>query len=656
MNLKSPRPAPAVARGPLRLSLAVAALFLFGTADERFFGVISDEQQMLSTACSIATGGGVGVSRDFLLRTDRVGGDAASWYGLAQPLAEVPAMLLAGPWERLFGARSSQTLFVFTEIVLILLAAAASGRLARAAGASPAGEVIAVLGTAVASPLATYAASGFSEPLQAAALAGAALTAALAVRASGARSDRLAALAGLLAGIAVLAKVTNFGTAPFALLPLLLDRVEPLSRRTFRRVALAAMGALPVLAVWVAGEITRFGGPFRTYTGDGFCHPLLDGAWRLLAGPNEGLFLYFPLSVVAVLGVGVLSRQARTRGIGFGVAGVFGVLLVSSATWWWWDGTVGFGPRLLVPALPLLAAAAGAALPASGVPRFTTWALLAAGVPLNALGLLQNDAVTMLLIERSSPVTLSSEEQARLPKIVLKSASPRTGRFPRSLFKGDDAAFGSIRLHAKLLAVRWTTAEGHEREDALHGFPWSPRHPPLERQIGISPAETPPAAAERYLLGPFRWPVLSRALLASRQDRTAEFNAAWQLALNDQVTRALDMERASRAERLASRLWNALPTPGTAALLIESLRLGRKREEAARFLDSAPESIRSAPAVLVVRALIARDNGLSDLATGLLSAAAVRWKVPALEAARARPPAEWPSSYRKIIAGPRPGS
>ncbi len=637
------------ARSPLRLSLAAAALFLCVAADERFFGVISDEQQMLSTACALATSGSVGVSRDFIVKTDRPAGDAASWYGLAQPLVEVPAMLLAGPCERVFGARSSQTLFVLTEIALILLAAAAAGRLARIAGAPPAGEALAVLGTAVASPLATYASSGFSEPLQAAALTGAALMAALAVRAEGGRSDRLAALSGVLAGVAVLAKVTHLAAAPFALLPLVLDRAGPGGRPRFRRLAAAAAGAAPVLALWVAGEISRFGGLFRTYTRDGFSHPLFDGTWRLLVGPNEGLFPYFPLSLAAVAGIVVLSRQPRTRGIGLGVAGVLGVLLLSSARWWWWDGTVGFGPRLLVPVMPLLAAAAGAALPSPGAARVAVWALAGLGVPLTALGFLQNDSVTTLLIERSSPVTLTAEEKARLPKIVLASASPRTGRFPRSLFKGDDAGFGSIRLHAKLLEVRLTTAPGYEREEALRGFPWSPRHPPLDQPIGVSAPETPAYAAERYLLGSFRWPVLFRALLASRQDRTTEFNAAWQLALADQVMRALDTKSVPLAERLSWRLWSALPTAGTATLHAESLRLGGKREEAARFVNAAPERVRSAPTILAVRALIARDEGFPELAAGLLSSAAGRLRTPSVDAALTRPPAEWPSTYRELM-------
>ncbi|MFI5182123.1 MAG: hypothetical protein ACHQPI_12075 [Thermoanaerobaculia bacterium] len=652
MRKKPPPPGPAATRSPFRLSIVVAALFLCATADERFFGVISDEQQMLSMACAIATTGEVGISRGFIQKTDRPGGDAASWYGLGQPLVEVPAMLLAGPWERLFGSRSSQTLFVLTQIGLVLLAASAAGRLARAAGAPPAGEVVAVLGTAVSSPLVTYASSGLSEPLQAAALAGAMAAAALAVRGGGARSNRLAVFSGFLAGAAVLAKVTNLAVAPFTLLPLLLDRTEPGGRTSPRRALLAAAGATPALALWVGGEVSRFGGLFRTYDRDGFCHPILDGAWRLLVGPNEGLLLYFPLSIAAFFGIVVLSRRPGTRGIGLGTAGVLGVLLVTSARWWWWDGTVGFGPRLLVPAMPLLAAAAGVALPALGAARIASWALFAAGVGLNAVGLLQNSAVTTLLIERSSPVALTAEEKARLPKIVLRSASPRTGRFPRSLFKGDDPDFASLRLHAKLLAIRWRTAEGRQREEALRGFPWSPRHPPLEHEIASSAPGTPFYAAERDLLGPHRWPSLFRALTASAQDRTFDFNAAWQQALADQVTRALDMGRALRAERLASRLWSASPTSGAAALYAESLRLVPRHEEAGRFLNSLPERIRTAPSVLVVRALLARDEGSQVLAEALLAGAARGLRTPGIEDALSKPPAEWPATYRALIEGP----
>jgi hypothetical protein len=652
MRKKPSTPSPAATRSPLRLSIAVAALFLCATADERFFGVISDEQQMLSMACALSTTGEVGISRGFIQKTERPEGDAASWYGLGQPLVEVPAMLLAGPWERLFGPRSSQTLFVLTEIVLILLAAWAAGRLARAAGATPAGEAVAVIGTAVASPLVTFASTAFSEPLQAAALTGAAAAAALAARGQGSRADRLAVLAGFLAGLAVLAKVTNMAVAPFALVPLLLDRPDPETRPSLRGVLLAAMGAAVSLSVWAAGELARFGGFFRTYGRDGFCHPLLDGAWRLLLGPNEGLVLYFPLSLAGVAGIVALLRRPETRGIGLGTAGVLGALLATSASWWWWDGTVGFGPRFLVPAMPLLAAAAGVALPARGVPRFATWALLPAGVAVNALGLLQNDSVTALLMEVSSPVTLTDAEKSRLPKIVLESASPRTGRFPRTLFKGDDADYASLRLHARLLAIRLGTAEGREREAALRGFPWSPRHPALEHDVGGWAPGTPPYAAERYLLGPFRWPILFRALTARGRDRSFEYVAAWQQALGDQVMRALDMGLAERAERLAGRLWSASPSSGPAALYAESLRLGHKTDEAERFVSTLPERVRTAPTVLVVRALLARDEGSPVVAEALLQKAALGLRTPAIEAALQKPPAEWPATYRTLVEGP----
>ena len=53
-------------------------------------------------------------------------------------------------------------------------------------------------------------------------------------------------------------------------------------------------------AVWLWFELDRFGRPLASYGGEGFTHPFIDGAWRLLIGPNRGLLLYFPALALAV--------------------------------------------------------------------------------------------------------------------------------------------------------------------------------------------------------------------------------------------------------------------------------------------------------------------------------------------------------------------
>jgi len=140
-------------RRPLLVLGALVFLALASTANERTLGSITDEQQMLSTAVAIAETGRLGIARGHTFSIPRDGGDALSPYGMGQPLLEAPLALMAYPWERAFGPRSAQSLFVLLSTLLIVAAALGAGVLAEALGASPAGRTVAVLGTAIGSPL-----------------------------------------------------------------------------------------------------------------------------------------------------------------------------------------------------------------------------------------------------------------------------------------------------------------------------------------------------------------------------------------------------------------------------------------------------------------------------------------------------------------------
>ncbi|HQQ78006.1 MAG TPA: hypothetical protein PLB01_11685, partial [Thermoanaerobaculia bacterium] len=152
-----------------RLAACVAAAFLLlaATAEERTFGTVTDEQQMLYTAISIATTGEIGISRNQRFSVSRPAGDAVSPYGMGLPLLEAPLAALAGPWEARFGVRTSQTLFVLLQVLLVTAAAAGAGLAAGAFGAGAFGQALAVFAAALASPLWAYTATGYSEPLQA---------------------------------------------------------------------------------------------------------------------------------------------------------------------------------------------------------------------------------------------------------------------------------------------------------------------------------------------------------------------------------------------------------------------------------------------------------------------------------------------------------
>jgi len=590
-------------------SLLVAFVILAGTAEERTFGMITDEESVLRTAVSMAEFREVGIARSPNFVVKRAAGDAVSPYGMGQALVEILPASAALAWERRFGAGSSQTLFVLLQILLVTAAAAGAGLLARELGAPPAGEAVAVLGTAVGSPLWAYASSGYSEPLQAVALVFALL---FALR----RTPRAALAAGLLAGFAALTKPTNLAVAPLALLPLLMPPV-------WRAVAAAAAGAALPLAAFLGFEVARFGRPFAGYSEGHFSHSVPDGLWRLLVGPNKGLLLYFPLLVLAILGLAKLTRTER-RSAAIPSAAVFGALLVIASAWWAWDGTVGWGPRFLVPAIPFLAAAAGA----SGWLR-TGAALVLAGLSVNALGVFQSEGAAFAYLSSTPGLEISAEEAKRLPLSYIEKRPDGSLRVPRNLTVAKDAAYSPLRVHAFLLAARGT--------DRLASPPWLASHPEAV------PAGVPgPVGA--FLKTPRHWPHLFAA--TRRMDGT--FHKAWNGALADQAIRAVDIGEPARAVAVSTRLYDLSSAPYTAALRAEALRSARQFRELVDFVAGLPAGYRGSPILGIVQALAARDLGDEESARRILSAVARAMKNPRVERALAAPLSEWPPTLHAM--------
>jgi hypothetical protein len=263
--------------GPAGKALAVSALFLLATIDDRHAGRLSDERQVVFTAIAITETGSLKLAADprlSVLPRDPEG-DPVSRYGLDAALIQVPAALVAPSVERSSGPLSSGPLFLIAPFLLVLSAAWAAGRIATALGGSETGAALAVLLTAVGSPLGAYSAAHFSEPLQAAALGGG-LAAALSSVAEGSirRSLGFAAATGALVGVALLTKSVLLVIAPPLSLPLLCTAK---AGAAWRRAAAAAAGfALPAL-LWAATEWKRFGTLLGGYGEDSFSHPLLDG-------------------------------------------------------------------------------------------------------------------------------------------------------------------------------------------------------------------------------------------------------------------------------------------------------------------------------------------------------------------------------------------
>lgn len=632
----------------LAACVGAAFLLLAATAEERTFGTVSDEQQMLYTAVSIATTGEIGISRNQHFSIPRTGGDAVAPYGMGLPLVEVPFAALAGPWEARFGARTSQTLLVLLQVLLVSAAAAGAGLLAASLGAGAIGQGIAVFGTALGSPLWAYTAFGFSEPLQAVCLVFALLFAVRASRAEGGAAARPAAAAGFFAGWLVLTKAANLVFLPLALLPLVLGDGSP-RRPRLRAWSAAAAGAAGPLAAMLAFEIVRFGRPFSSYGDQRFAHPFLDGAFRLLVGANKGLLLYFPLAVLSLAGLALLARAPRSRGAAIAVAGLAAAFLAVYARWWAWDGSGGWGPRFLVPLVPALAAVAGTAA-VSRAGKAAGAALVALGIGVNALGAFESEAASFFYVSSTGLAPVSPALYAEYPA----SFRPPRGengsyRLWRYVPAASDAAFSDLRLHAFLLRVRLADLGDDERRERLRRPPWMETHPDAVPDLPApSPMITTRTPLVNYLTTPFRWPHLFMSFTQPRGERPGTYNPAFYAGLADQALRSLDVGRPERAARIAETLFSLLPSGYTAALRLEGLRLSGQEEAASAFVQDLPERVRRAPAILLVQALRARDRGQDAYAEGLLAEAARGIRTRPMQEALRTPPSRWPKSFREL--------
>jgi len=169
--------------------------------------------------------------------------------------------------------------------------------------------------------------------------------------------------------------------------------------------ALAAYG-LPVAAaiLLVLGyDGVRYGGALRTgylASGVGFTFPFVRGFLGLLVSPAAGIFVFMPVLAMAVAGFPGFVRRHRAAAIL--VACLVGARLLFYASWWGWDGGDSWGPRFLVPVLPVLVLPL--AFVSRRVPlRVAISALAAMSIAIEVLGQLVSYYTLSLLAAASLP-------------------------------------------------------------------------------------------------------------------------------------------------------------------------------------------------------------------------------------------------------------
>jgi hypothetical protein len=183
------------------------------------------------------------------------------------------------------------------------------------------------------------------------------------------RGDRIGASALMLAATTALVCSFRFSLAPFLVIGAGVVFVAARQRLTLRLVLSSACVFCGVIFPSLVYNFVRTGSPVRPATAtaqylDGvnaLTGNMLYGLYGLFLSPNRGIFLFSPillLAVVTVIKWERLDRELRQLLSIYGAAAACYVLLISKMANW---GAFGWGPRYLMPVLPLmfLAAACG---------------------------------------------------------------------------------------------------------------------------------------------------------------------------------------------------------------------------------------------------------------------------------------------------------
>ena len=283
-------------------------------------------------------------------------------------LVQIPAVLLAS-WARplqppftaatydwsLFYGDPVYTLSSWVNPLLVALTGALTFRTAGHLGAPRRPAILIAIAIVLGSPLFFYARADFAQPLATFLMLGI-----IALLIDGFQRRRV--WPGLMTGAVALAILTRQADglmiAVVALFVLCLPLGDWRPFRDARRLGSeVVLGVLVGMAATLVLDVIRFGSPLNFGYSPDFSGSIKWGMIGELVSPGRGLLWYFPLLALAPFGVWVLWRRGFRHEIAILVLPVIAYLPVYAkyAALGAWD----WGPRYLVPLVPLLGLLAG---------------------------------------------------------------------------------------------------------------------------------------------------------------------------------------------------------------------------------------------------------------------------------------------------------
>jgi len=209
-----------------------------------------------------------------------------------------------------------------------------------------------------------YSKTFFSDPLAGFGLTLAALAC---LRHRQESHTRWALAAGLGLGLALMTRMANLLVVPPYAVSLWWDvmpregspdntwaRVKRTVRQRWQPLAAFALPLVLALVGLLAYNALRFGSPLTSgyLPQERFSGNWIEGIIGLLLSPGRGLLLYVPVLWAALAGWPALLKARRREALLWGSVVLIYVLLYGK--WFMWHGGYAWGPRFLVPVVPLL--------------------------------------------------------------------------------------------------------------------------------------------------------------------------------------------------------------------------------------------------------------------------------------------------------------
>jgi hypothetical protein len=312
----------------------------------------------------------------------------------------------------------------------------------------PGGEVrLAILAAGLATPLWVYARTLYAETVLACALTWAVGGVWRAGQAQPLRKQcTILALAGAAFGIGVLTRAALAIYLPALIYILIRGAPDRRCRSVAIRLMCFGAGIAPAAALLLAHNALRFGAPLHFgYAGEGFTTPPWKGIAGLLFSPGKSVFLYAPPLVLCVLLWPRYRRIAPARADFLALAWATALLFYGS--WWAWDGGWCWGPRFLVPLIPL------SCLPLTALPDRRAWRLAAGVAILAGIGVQIGGVITDIIPHYAQVAAGRAADVDRMNFSL--SESPLMAAI-RDILHGQTEPLGLFHLRDTGLPVTWT--------------------------------------------------------------------------------------------------------------------------------------------------------------------------------------------------------